>query len=176
VKVLFFHPNKQQTREAADRFYSYCETMAQKTPAQIRTQGIDVHKETMKIVGDNVLLSILTPALERAAVMGHRHRTNVEATITILALLRYKADKGSYPENLRQLITGGYLKELPMDAFSGRPLVYKKTDDNFILYSVGLNYTDDGGEVAKDEDGGIRRWADEGDVVFWPVPKSQLKQ
>ncbi|MHC4286668.1 MAG: hypothetical protein ACYSWZ_27485, partial [Planctomycetota bacterium] len=55
VNVLFFHPNKQQTRETADRFYAYCETFAQKTPAQIRAEGIDYETETMKIVGDNVL-------------------------------------------------------------------------------------------------------------------------
>jgi len=169
VKILFFHPNKQQTREAADRFYSYCETMAQKTPAQIRTQGIDVQKETMKIVGDNVLLSILTPALERAAIMGHRHRTNVEATVTILALLRYTSDKGSYPENLQQLITAGYLRQLPIDVYSGKPLVYRTTDESFILYSVGENIEDDGGKPDPDRKGKPRLWDDEGDSIFWPV-------
>jgi hypothetical protein len=169
IKVLFFHPNKQQTREAADRFYAYCETFAQKTPAQIRTQGIDVHKETMKIVGDNVLLSILTPALERAAEMGHRHRTNVEATITILALQRYKADKGSYPENLQQLISAGYLRQLPIDVFRDKPLVYRKTGDSFILYSVGKNFEDDGGKPGADRKGKPRLWDDDGDSIFWPV-------
>ena len=169
VQVLFFHPNKQQTREAADRFYAYCDTFAQKTPAQIRAEGIDMEKETMKIVGDNVLLSILTPALERAAEIGHRHRTNVEATITILALQRYKADKGSYPENLQQLISAGYLRQLPIDVYSGKPLVYRKTGDSFILYSVGKNFEDDGGEPGTDRDGRPRLWDDEGDSIFWPV-------
>jgi len=141
VKVLFFHPNKQQTRQAADRFYAYCETVAQKTPAKIRAEGIDVEKETMKIIKDNVLLNILTPALERASELGHRHRTNVEATVAVLALLCYKADKGSYPDDLQQLITTGYLRQLPLDVYSDKPLVYRKTDDNFILYSFCLLYT-----------------------------------
>ena len=169
VKVLFFHSNKQQTRETADQFYAYCETMAQKTPAHIRTQGIDVQKEIMKIVGDNVLLTILTPALERAAEMGHRHRTNVEATVTILALLRYKADKDSFPDDLQQLISAGYLRQLPIDVFSDKSLVYRKTGDSFILYSVGQDFKDDGGKLGTDKKGKPRMWDDDGDSVFWPV-------
>jgi len=176
VKVLFFHPNKQQTREEADRFYAYCETMAQKTPAQIRTQGIDVQKETMKIVGDNVLLSILSPALERAAEIGHRHRTNVEATVTILALQRYKADEGSYPNDLQQLITAGYLRQLPLDVYSDKPLVYRKTAGSFILYSVGDDFEDDGGKSGTDRKGKPKLWVGDADFVFWPVLKPELNK
>ncbi|MBW8038864.1 MAG: hypothetical protein FVQ85_02560 [Planctomycetes bacterium] len=176
IKVLFFHPNKQETREAADRFYAYCETIAQKTPAQIRAQGIDVEKETMKIIKDNVLLNVLAPALERASEIGHRHRTNVEATITILALQRYKADKGSYPNDLQQLISAGYLRQLPIDVYSDKPLVYRMTDDSFILYSVGKDFEDDGGKPGTDRKGRPILWDDDGDSVFWPVPKPELNQ
>jgi hypothetical protein len=178
VKVLFFHPNKQQTREAADRFYAYCDTFAQKTPAQVRAEGIDMEKETMKIVGDNVFLSILTPALERASRIGHRHRTNVEATVTILALLRYKADKDSYPDDLHELVTAGYLGQLPIDVYSGKPLVYRKTADSFILYSFGENFKDDGGKPGTDRGGRPRLWnygEGDDDAVFWPVAKYEAK-
>jgi hypothetical protein len=47
-----------------------------------------------------------------------------------------------------------------------KPLVYKKTDDNFILYSVGPNFTDDGGEPGKGKSGRIKNWTDNGDTVF----------
>jgi hypothetical protein len=177
VKVLFFHPNKQQTREATDRFYAYCETIAQKTPAQIRAEGIDVEKETMKIIKDNVFLDILAPALQRASEMGHRHKSNVEATVTVLALQRYKADKGSYPDDLQQLITTGYLRQLPLDVYSDKPLVYRKTDDDFILYSFGEDFKDDGGKPRIESGGRPKLWGNyEGnsDAVFWPVPKSQI--
>jgi len=179
VKVLFFHPNKQQTREATDRFYAYCDTVAQKTPAQIRAQGIDVEKEYMKIIRDNVLLMILTPALEKVSEIGHRHRTNVEATVTILALQCYKADKGSYPDDLQQLITAGYLRQLPVDVYSEKPLVYRKSDDSFILYSIGENFEDDGGKPRTDSKGRPRLWGhdeEDSDAVFWPVPKYEIKQ
>jgi hypothetical protein len=59
-----------------------------------------------------------------------------------------------------------------MDPWSDKPLVYKKTESSFTLYSVGKNFVDDGGVSAKDKDGQIQMWNEkEGDVVFWPVVK-----
>ena len=109
--------------------------------------------------------------------MGHRHRTNVEATVTILALHRYQADKGSFPEDLQQLISVGYLRQLPVDVYSDKPLAYRKTADSFILYSFGENFKDDGGKPGTDRGGRPKMWSDDGDndAVFWPVPKSQIK-
>jgi hypothetical protein len=97
--------------------------------------------------------------------MGH------EATKTIIAILRWRQEKDQYPANLDQLVKAGFLDELPMDAFSNKPLVYKKTGDDFILYSVGFNFTDDGGQYSKDRYGDIRKWGDNGDTIFWPVIK-----
>ena len=178
VRVLFFHPNKQQTREATDRFYDYCETIAQKTPAHIRNQGIDVEKETMKIIKGNVFLEILAPAVQRASEIGQRHRTNVEASVTVLALQRHMVDKGSYPDDLQQLINTGYLRQLPLDVFSDKPLVYRRTADSFILYSFGENLEDDGGKVSRNKSGEPRLWGyDESgaDAIFWPMSIYQAK-
>ncbi|MHC4643656.1 MAG: hypothetical protein ACYS32_18595, partial [Planctomycetota bacterium] len=75
-----------------------------------------------------------------------------------------------------QLISAGYLKQLPIDHFVDKPLSYKKTEDNFILYSVGPNGTDEGGEYSRDSKGRIQNWRDNGDAVFWPVAKSDIKQ
>jgi len=65
---------------------------------------------------------------------------------------------------LQDVVSGGYLKELPMDPFSGRPLVYRVTKENFILYSFGCDFDDDGGKVSK-----WGRGEEGGDQVFWPV-------
>lgn len=37
------------------------------------------------------------------------------------------------------------LRTVPEDVLTGSPLVYRRTDDGFLLYSVGLNGVDDGG-------------------------------
>ena len=44
------------------------------------------------------------------------------------------------------------LERLPDDPFSGKPLVYRLTDEGFRLYSVGPNGVDDGGKSLEDGD------------------------
>jgi len=169
--ILFLHPNKQQTKESVDRVYSYWDRISRKSPAQIQTEGIDVEKESMEIVRGNILLEIFTPALGRIIELSHRIRVDVEATLAVIAILRYKQDTGDYPAKLDELVTAGYLKELPMDPYTDKPLIYKKTDGNFTLYSIGSNFKDDGGESGKDSKGRPTKWRDNGDTVFWPVPE-----
>jgi competence protein ComGC len=115
------------------------------------------------------LIHIIMPAIDRASEIAYRGKVTHQATITILALKQWRLEKNEYPANLDELIAGGYLKELPADPFSDKPLIYKKTDDGFTLYSVGSNFKDDGGESGKDSKGRLTKWRDNGDTVFWPV-------
>ena len=63
-----------------------------------------------------------------------------------------------------------------MDPWSDKPLVYRKTDDSFTLYSVGKNFVDDGGEFGVLDSGRISNWLDNGDTIFWPqVNMEQIK-
>jgi len=171
-QVLFFHPNKQETLQMVESFYDFWEVIAPKTPGQMHIEEFDPEKEAMTIIKGNMLLEFLTPALWKVSELGHRVKMDVEAMLTLIAILRYRQDEGNYPENLEELITSGYLNKLPIDAWSDKSLVYRKTDNNFILYGIGRNFEDDGGEVARRDDGRIKLWADDGDWVFWPVPQN----
>ena len=99
--------------------------------------------------------------------MGH------EAAKTILAILRWRLEKDQYPATLAELVAAGFLTELPMDPYSDKPLVYKNTGDDFILYSVGPNFADDDGEVAILR-GRPHKWgtSEAGDIILWPITKS----
>ena len=177
LKVLFAHPDKEKTRETADCFYDFWTKLYLKTPCQIKAEGIDAEKEALEIIEGNVFLQILTRFdWTRVNQIVRRNKTDVRATVAVLAILRYSKDKGSFPEDLEQLISAGYLMQPPDDVFSVKPLVYRKTDDDFILYSVGPNFTDEGGEYSRDSKGRIKNWLDNADAVFWPVPKSDTKQ
>ncbi len=167
-KAMFLHPDKQETKEMADRFYDYWEKICRKSPYQINVEGIDIENESMEIIKGNMLLEIFVPALGRVNQVSHRLVTDVRATLTIIAALRYRQDNSRLPDTLQELVTEGYLKKLPIDPHSDKPLVYKKTEDGFTLYSVGTNFTDDGGKVARNEKGRVKRYADQGDWVFWP--------
>ena len=173
VKVLFAHPDKEKTRKTADCFYDFWTKLYLKTPCQIKAEVIDAEKEALEIIEGNVFLQILAPPLARVNQIAYRNKTEVYATVAVLAILRYSKDKGSFPDDLEQLISAGYLKQLPIDCFADKPLSYKKTEDSFILYSVGPNGSDEGGQYSRDRKGRIKNWLDNGDAIFWPAANSE---
>jgi hypothetical protein len=117
------------------------------------------------------LIGIFMPAVDRVSELGYWDKASHQATLAILALKRWRLEKNAYPATLDELLAAGYLKELPIDPYSDKPLIYRRTDDDFVLYSVGPNFTDDGGEPGKDRLGQVRSWRDNGDTLFWPLPK-----
>lgn len=68
--------------------------------------------------------------------------------IVAVALNWYQFDHGRYPKELSTLAPK-YLKQVPIDVFSGKDLIYRPTDNEFLLYSVGLNGKDDEGRDAE---------------------------
>jgi hypothetical protein len=72
----------------------------------------------------------------------------LEATLlaaqTGLACKLFKTRTGAYPASLEALVPG-ILKEVPVDPFTGKPFVYRREGDGFIVYSLGSNEKDDGG-------------------------------
>jgi len=128
-------------------------------------------EQQMGVAKGNLLLSLLTPAYEILAQLTWRSRTGETALIATVAILRYKAEKGSYPERLEELVLAGILPSLPDDPFGRGSLTYRRTADRFLLYSWGQNLTNDGGQQGTGPDGKPRDWADNGDMVFWPIDR-----
>ena len=82
-----------------------------------------------------------------------------------IALERYRLAHGEYPESLDALAPQ-FIAKLPHDIIGGQPsqgsgsasqpLHYHRTSDGqFVLYSVGWNETDDGGEVGLTKNGNV---------------------
>ncbi|MCE5324057.1 MAG: hypothetical protein ABFD46_06110 [Armatimonadota bacterium] len=67
-----------------------------------------------------------------------------------LALQAYHSDHGNYPSRLQDLVPA-YLSTIPKDPFNTkRPLIYKKTAKGYLLYSVGPDGVDNGGNPVCD--------------------------
>jgi hypothetical protein len=116
------------------------------------------------------VIHILAPALDRVAEIAFRGKALHEATMTVLALQRYRQEKGAYPASLEELKRAGYIDALPADPYGDGPLTYKPAADQFTLYSVGPDFKDDGGTSGTDRKGRPQMWdASTGDAVFWPV-------
>jgi hypothetical protein len=175
AKVLFAHPDKEETRATFDRAYDSVNDWLRKTPIQLRAEGIDINDEMERMVKGNVLLEVMIPVLGRVHRFSYQTEVRFDAALTVVALLRYEVEKGGYPENLAELVAAGYLQRPPLDAWSTGPLTYRRTGDDFLLYGWGENFTDDGGRRAADDEGGGRSaWSDDGDWVFWPVAREPI--
>lgn len=112
--------------------------------------------------------------LERAAEAEADRRI----LLTALAIERYRAKHGTYPSTLASLAPD-FLKTVPVDFMDGQPLRYRLRDDGrFLLYSVGLDCVDDGGQMAPEAGPGQANFRPAnfngfptGDIV-WPFPAS----
>ncbi|MHC4521250.1 MAG: hypothetical protein ACYTAS_21860 [Planctomycetota bacterium] len=94
-----------------------------------------------------------------------------DVTRTVLAIKRWRKEHGQYPETLDQLVGSGSLEPLPLDPYSDTTLIYRRTVDDFVLYSRGRNLKDDGGvsEINPKTPWEIWGTGEAGDAVFWPV-------
>lgn len=91
----------------------------------------------------------------------------VDLARVAIALERYRLAHGAYPESLDQLVPR-FMDRVPHDIVNRRPLVYRRDPQRgFVLYSVGWNETDDGGQAGL-RSAGSREW-ERGDLV-WTYP------
>jgi len=173
--VSFSYPDRQQMVAKIDRYFERFAEILAETPWDLRNEAIDEHEGDEDFRIAPIMLKINIPAYRRVSQIAWRMKTGRQALLTVLAIMRYEKEKGKYPAGLDELVKAGYLKKLPMDPYSDGPLIYRRTDDGFLLYSFGTDLTDDGGELGHGKNGKPRMWADDGDWVFWPIAKSQVK-
>jgi hypothetical protein len=112
--------------------------------------------------GDLALLFI--PQAWGVGEAGLRDQAHLNCAVATLAVERFRRAKQRWPETLAELVPA-YLPAVPVDPYSGKPLLYKRFDDGVAIYSVGKNGVDDGGLIlaAKnarepDADLGLRLW------------------
>ena len=87
----------------------------------------------------------LSPAYEAVIAARQRSEAHLQLVLAEAAVRRYALEHGSPPESLAALVPE-YLSQVPRDAYRDAPLVYRRTPDGYLLYSVGSNGTDDGGQ------------------------------
>ncbi|HSV98865.1 MAG TPA: hypothetical protein VLI39_01740 [Sedimentisphaerales bacterium] len=165
--LRFDYPDRRQTVAMVDAYFEQIQEMLRIAP---NSKEPDAELEgQIDWVKQNLLFTTLKPAHERLGFLVWRDRTGEAALAATVALLRYKTEKGSFPEHFEDVVTAGLLASLPDDPFGQGPLTYRRTADGFLLYSWGQNLLDDGGRPGTGQDGRPRDWADNGDMVFWPV-------
>ncbi len=164
-KEAFRTLDRRETMESMQEFFKLTTVAARMTPSEFYGTPNRVRAGLESIVDKNAFIAWLSewpPALQDVP---WRVKTDRAALVTILASIRYKMDRGQYPESLEELVKAAYLDHMPRDYFSkDATLIYKRTDSGFLLYSRGLDFADNGGTPS--------RWGQGpkgGDQVFWPV-------
>lgn len=90
---------------------------------------------------------LVAPAAEKAREAAERDRANVACLRVVNALVRReKPDQPPKPD----LSDLGLPAEATRDPFSGEPLRVKKVTGGWLVYSVGADLNDDGGDEEKD--------------------------
>ena len=107
-----------------------------------------------------------------------------DGVLTGIALELYRREHGDWPGVLEDLVPG-HLPGVPVDRLTGEPVKYRVGEDGPLVYSVGVDGDDDGGQPPVERDGDIAndmaspkrfRAVDKSDEehdsdwLLWPVP------
>jgi hypothetical protein len=168
VRICLTHPSRQETFLLGEAYFAYVKESAGQTPWDLHVRNTSYEQQLGLLLSRNFFLQDNRAGMDRCIRVGWRNRVTGEATVAILAILTYKTQEGRLPPSLKELTDKGLLSSVPMDPYSGAPLVYRVHGDDFALYSVGEDFVDNGGRPCE--------WNDQtgGDHVFWPVSEESL--
>jgi len=160
------HAGRDKTLEEANRLYDHFDSISLSNlyERQIKKLNINDKLESLPVEKFS-LVHLWLEQLDIYSSYDYRGKAWYEGVITVLALKRWVLEEGEYPENLSKLVKGGYLEALPDDPFGPGELVYERRGEDFILYSWGADFDDDGGE----HDISWGEGAAGGDYVFGPI-------
>jgi len=94
-------------------------------------------------IGKAMLMSLM-PATEAAMRAEDRALAYEDLVHSSLALALYRAQHGEYPDTLAKLVPE-CASTIPLDYYTGTPLIYQTKIDEFLLYSLFEDKSDNGG-------------------------------
>ena len=109
------------------------------------------------------LLSMEEPKISGAFLIELKTVAQVRVAVAAVAVERWRsAHGGKVPGSLADLAPN-FLPAVPADPFDGQPLRYNKLAKGYVIYSIGEDFTDDGG---KEEDSNVAGTNQNYDITF----------
>ena len=165
IPTGWFYQNQFRCARMMVDYYLPLADVSQGTfsPALARRGDAALTAEIKSASPFNMLEKLMLPALGNAAKKFAAGQNSGNLARVAIALERYRLAHGAYPESLDALAPQ-FVAKLPHDIINGQPLHYRRdppspgsgaASGHFVLYSVGWNETDDGGEVGFKKDGAV---------------------
>lgn len=98
------------------------------------------------------MTALIVPALTNSSSAGMRGTAQNRAAEAALAIERYRQRHGKLPDNLQRLVpdffptTSAETDNGPTDPYDYKPLRFKLGDGEYVVYSIGADGKDDGGQ------------------------------
>ncbi|WP_182864677.1 hypothetical protein [Stieleria mannarensis] len=89
--------------------------------------------------------TLVSPSVEATGDAIHRRDAALRMLIAEFAVRVFSEKYGRLPSELEALVPE-FLPSVPADPYTDRPLIYRQTDQGFVIYSAGRNGIDDGGQ------------------------------
>jgi len=120
-----------------------------------------------------------TPQSVRALASQMDRMISVEAwrkcAVVAIALKRYELRRGTLPKELNALVPD-FLSKVPRDPIDERPLRYRlNADRTFLLYSIGVDGVDDGGDATAISSSAFYSQWQLGRDWVWPQPATSAE-
>ncbi|HTU90843.1 MAG TPA: hypothetical protein VMF69_12260 [Gemmataceae bacterium] len=106
-------------------------------------------QEVRRLPRPPILTGLLMSTMSKRGESSRRTHACIRCTIVALAAERYRRECGAWPDTLEKLCPK-YLTAVPLDPFDGEPLRYLRLKDGVIIYSVGQDAVDNGGNLDRE--------------------------
>ncbi len=157
VNACFLGPRESDFIAMIDRVTPLTKEIFKMKPFEVNQDKTGVVARVQQIIEEDISgMSNRIASFYLLKAIG-RYQSQAVGLATVASIRLFELDNGRLPVSLAELQECGYISESPEDIYTGNELIYRLIRDEYLLYSVGENYTDDGGD-----------YYFEVDDVFWP--------
>jgi hypothetical protein len=163
--LVEIYPRSMLTSYPAHLRYMNRVVAAAKLPIDQRGPALKKLDDEMRASGSQAT-RIFAPAMMKVERADTRNQLYLRTALIGVACERYRLQRedGRWPETLDDLVKAKLLDKLPIDPLHKEPFHYRRHADYIVIYSKGLDGTDDGGNIDRDRihepgvDIGFRLW------------------
>lgn len=162
-QLLFFLPG--YTRRQHAKILEHMTELFEAAKLPLHEQDAAISQLEANLAKDKSgLAAQLVPAVAKCSVAFLRTQVFLRVALVAVAAERYRLANKAWPKTLDDLIAAKLLDAIPDDPFARGPIRLKHDPNALVIYSVGRDRIDDGGNFDRREpmrpgtDIGIRMW------------------